>query len=346
MMTLVKRFSKLILQAIGQVDWLRDLWLAGARWVLCNVALTRRWRNFILWEMATYILGDDYCETVELFTGIRLTVGIEDNVSRSLLLCSPWADYIWEPQALRLALKLQIDNGITIVAGGHIGYDALHLAQALQITNGRVIAFEPFSESYKRFLRNQHDSMISNVTLERMALSNHSQSEVVLYVAGPRSSVDVATVSVEHQSERVRAVSLDDYIEERDINSVSLVFLDVEGSELKVLSGADRLLATCPTIILEINRPNIREQGLTPDDLYQFLFARNYSLYFIADDYFFDLHDYSRADIVLHPIWGDDPDFQARLTIFNVLAVREPQILDQPNIKIMVDQSLGRKGTL
>ncbi|MBI5715559.1 MAG: FkbM family methyltransferase [Chloroflexi bacterium] len=341
-MKVLKSFSKFALQAIGRVTWLRDLWLAGARWVLCNVALPRRWRNFVLWEMATYVLGDEYVETVNLFTGLRLTVGIDDNVSRSLLLCSPWRDYIWEPQTLRLALKIQPDSKITVVAGGHIGYDALHLAHALQRSGGRVIAFEPFSKSNQRFLQNQYASMIQNVTLERMALSDHSQSEVTLYMAGPGSSIDV-TVGADR--EIVPAVSLDEYVKKQDLDSVGLIFLDVEGSELKVLSGARSLLTSCPAIILEINRPNIRHLGFTPDDVYQFLFARNYSLYFIEDDYFFDLRDYYHAEVVLHPLWGDDPNFQSRLTIFNILAVRDPQILQQPGVKIMVHQPIGRKGT-
>ena len=49
-------------------------------------------------------------------------------MNRALLLCSNWKDYIWEPQTLRLAMCLQPQDGTTIVAGGHIGYDALHLA--------------------------------------------------------------------------------------------------------------------------------------------------------------------------------------------------------------------------
>ena len=340
----LKSFAKFVLQAIGRVTWLRDLWLAGARWALCSVTLPRRWRNFVLWEMATHILSHDYVETVNLFTGLRLTVGIEDSVSRSLLLCSWWRDYIWEPQTLRLALRLQ-SGGVTIVAGGHIGYDALHLARALQTMGGSVIAFEPLSKSYEQFLRNQQDSKIDNVTLERIALSDHSQAEVVLHVAGSSSSIDVARVSPDDRFERVRAVSLDDYAKEHSLESVELIFLDVEGSELKVLQGATSLLKCLPTIIMEINRPNIGDLGFTPDDVYQFLFARNYLLYFIVDDYFFDLRDYYHAEVVLYPLLGDDPNFQSRLTIFNILAVPDPQILQQSGIKILVNQPIGRKGT-
>lgn len=340
----LKSFAKFVLRSIGRLTWLRDLWLAGARWMLCNVTLPRRWRNFVLWEMATHILSYDYAESVNLFTGLRLTVGIEDSVSRSILLCSWWRDYIWEPQTLRLALMLQ-SGGVTIVAGGHIGYDALHLARALQTIGGRVIAFEPFSESYERFLRNQHDSNIYNVTLERIALSDHSRAEVVLHVASSNSSIDVAGVSPDERFEKVSAVSLDDYAKAHSLEMVELIFLDVEGSELKVLQGATSLLKFSPIIIMEINRPNIRDLGFTPDDVYQFLFAQNYLLYFIVDDYFFDLHDYYHAEVVLYPLFGDDPNFQSRLTIFNVLAVRDPRILRQSGIKIMVNQPIGYKGT-
>jgi FkbM family methyltransferase len=294
--------------------------------------------------MATHILGHNYAETVNLSTGLCLTVGIEDSVSRSILLCSWWRDYIWEPQTLRLALMLQ-SRGVTIVAGGHIGYDALHLAQALQMTGGRVIAFEPFSESCEQFLRNQRDSKIYNVILERLALSSHSHAEAVLHIAGSGSSIDVAGVSPADRIEVVQTVSLDDYAKMHSLESVELIFLDVEGSELKVLQGALSLLASSPTIIMEINRPNIRHLGFTPDDVYQFLFARNYSLYFIADDYFFDLRDYYHAEVVLYPLLGDDPHFQSRLTIFNILAVHDSRILSRSGINIMADQPVGCKGT-
>ena len=60
MRTRFASLTKFILCAIGRVGFLRDLWLAWARWTLCEWPLSRRWRNVIIWELATYILGYGY----------------------------------------------------------------------------------------------------------------------------------------------------------------------------------------------------------------------------------------------------------------------------------------------
>ena len=333
---------KEILRVIGRIGLLRETWLICSRYLLCNWDLPQRWRNMIVWELATYVFGYDYHTTVQLSTGLRFNVGIDDNVNRALLLCSPWKDYIWEPQTLRLALRLQPPDGTTIVAGGHIGYDALHLAQAMRGHGGRVVVFEPVAAQFERLLQNQELSHIENMVVERIAISDCNKAEVTLYLDGPRSSIDLSHDAVSGQRvEKVRAVSLDSYAAEHDLGKVSMLFLDVEGSELKVLSGAEEILSRQPDLILEVNRPNIRSLGLAPDDLYSFLFTRGYHLFWIVDDYFFTLRKFANTEIVLHPIRTYDPNFEARLTIFNMLATCRPETLVQEGIKVLWERPIG-----
>ena len=209
---------------------------------------------------------------------------------------------------------------------------------------GREIAFEPVARQYERLLQNQKLSMVENLTAEHLALSDRSEPEIILYVAGPRSSIDVSNGGSEGEVEKVRAVSLDDYVAESGLGQIAMLFLDVEGSELRVLSGAKQLLSSSPNLILEVNRPNIRDMGLTPDDLYQFLFDRGYSLFYIDDDHFFTLREFMKAEVVLYPVVSDNPAFQERLTIFNIIATCRPEILDQPGIRIMANAPIGGRG--
>jgi hypothetical protein len=57
------------------------------------------------------------------------------------------------------------------------------------------------------------------------------------------------------EAERIQAVSLDRFCQDRLIQDIDLVKIDVQGHELSVLKGAERLIATghLKTIFMELN---------------------------------------------------------------------------------------------
>ena len=75
--------------------------------------------------------------------------------------------------------------------------------------------------------------------------------------------------------------TVDDYCKENGIVKVDLVKIDTEGYELRVLKGATRLLQDSkPTLYIEVNDDNLREQGDSALAIIEFLSSLGYDRIF------------------------------------------------------------------
>jgi hypothetical protein len=71
---------------------------------------------------------------------------------------------------------------------------------------------------------------------------------------------------------RVSSVRLDDLVAKLSIDRVSVIKIDVEGSEPAVLEGANETLRRfAPTLIMEINPTTLASHGHSLQDLFRFL---------------------------------------------------------------------------
>lgn len=335
----MKNIIKLVLRMLGYVPFARWIWLNMIRWLFLHIYVSIRVRDFLMWDVATYILGLDFESPVQLPTGVCMMGGMGDQISRFILFYPDWEDYLWEPQTLRLALRLLPLNGRVFIAGAHIGYHALHLA--LKARDGHVFAFEPVQVLFTKLSENSRVAKLPSLTVEKMALSQKSAEAVTLSVAGMRSSIDVPLAE---GVETVKAVSLDDYAKACGTDRVELIFLDVEGSELNVLHGATNMLETLPDLILEVNRPGLYAQGQSPDFLYGFLKQKGYKVFFIEDDYFFTLRNYDPSVIELRPLFSGDKKFHPEMRSFNIFATCDPGKIDSLNVIVANTRPVGYEG--
>jgi FkbM family methyltransferase len=124
---------------------------------------------------------------------------------------------------------------------------------------------------------------LSNVTADHLALSDRAETLNLHRFA----NLGIGHTSISSQGREVSqvistvAVTLDAYVEQQGIREVSLVKLDVEGAELKVLRGATTLLqgSRPPMWILEINEETSGACGYCPKDLLDLLAHHGYSFY-------------------------------------------------------------------
>jgi len=78
-------------------------------------------------------------------------------------------------------------------------------------------------------------------------------------------------------------ITLDDYCDKHEIRAIDLIKIDIEGGELLVLKGAERLLTKvdAPVILLEIAQVLCEGFGYQAKDVWDFLMARGYTMYAI-----------------------------------------------------------------
>ena len=147
--------------------------------------------------------------------------------------------------------------GTTAVdAGANVGLLTIPLAQAVG-ESGRVLAFEPSGSTAGRLRENIRRNELANVTVVEAALGR-TAGEGRLELA-PDAAYNTLTALGTEGTVPVRIATLDAVWEEEGRPELSVLKIDVEGSELDVLRGATTVLRSCrPTVMVELAEPAAR----------------------------------------------------------------------------------------
>jgi FkbM family methyltransferase len=144
----------------------------------------------------------------------------------------------------RDGLSIRAEAGdVVIDGGGGWGDTALYFADAVG-PDGRVVCFEFVPENLELMRRNLE---LNPSLRERIDVVPHplwkSTGEVIEYLpAGGQSSL---FESGNGEPARAETASIDDVCDERGIEKVDFVKLDVEGAEPNALRGAERTIRRC-----------------------------------------------------------------------------------------------------
>lgn len=159
-----------------------------------------------------------------------------------------WTQGIFELPVCEAIARL-VGAGDTVVdVGANVGFMTSLLSKAVGKT-GHVLAFEPHPELYYRLRANVDrfaDARSGHVTPESVALADCEGENWLVFDSGlfARNSGEAGLKGTSftrgEEQVQVRTCRLDQYIDDR---VVTLLKLDVEGAELRVLLGAERALA-------------------------------------------------------------------------------------------------------
>jgi FkbM family methyltransferase len=164
-----------------------------------------------------------------------------------------------------------------IDAGANFGWYAIHFSRLVG-EGGRVIAFEPVPESYMELAANLELNECKNLDLRNMALGN-IDGAITMFVPEIHLGAGAASQFLDIGKKiEVPMLKLDDFLEKQGIDRVDFIKADIEGGELNLLRGAERLLSRChPSILIEISDIHCKRFGHTPQDVIQFLTTRGYT---------------------------------------------------------------------
>ena len=159
---------------------------------------------------------------------------------------------------------------------------------------GHVIAFEPQIDIAERLARDCRFFGFSNVRVEPAGVYS-SSTTLELSVPrghGPGASFNTPAVSTDAVSVPVRVVALDDYFaaEER----IALLKIDVEGAELEVFRGAERILKTFhPLLVFECENRHLREYRV--EDVFSYLGTFGYQGCFVCQGRLLPISEFDAA---------------------------------------------------
>lgn len=160
------------------------------------------------------------------------------------------------------------------------------LGAKLVAPNGRVHAFEPVSGTYKVLKENcTANDCLAVATLNNFGLGE-SEGAFTIFVPKQHGGASLRPSGIGPMDEiQCRVGTLDSYCQEQRISAVRFAKCDVEGAELGVLRGAQRLLSgdSRPIWLLELNRETSSRFGHEPQALLSHLAKFEYSFHRIVD---------------------------------------------------------------
>ena len=158
-------------------------------------------------------------------------------------------------------VKAFLRPGMNVVdIGAHHGFYTLLASRKTGLT-WRVVAFEPSQRERKKLLRHLWLNHCGNVVVRDCALGSEDGSAELFVVQGTETgcnSLRLPNVDQPVEALPVRIATLDGCLESLGINRVDFIKMDVEGGEIEVLKGAERLLARRPRPVIMCEVQDIR----------------------------------------------------------------------------------------
>lgn len=233
-------------------------------------------------------------------TGKELVKNVPVFFNKKMLIALPASTDIYltggksHNSEIRLARFLinSLNDGDTYLdIGAHYGYFTL-LASELVGATGLVYAFEPSSATYNIFEKNCLNNTLANICFAQKAVSDSKGS--ITFFEFPNLYSEYNSMNVDQFNEEawfakykpqkttVETLTIDGIVTENNFQP-SIIKIDVEGAEFKVISGATQYLQThAPVIVMEYltsDRHNSEHQKAA--DL---LRKYNYKSYLITAD--------------------------------------------------------------
>ncbi|MBE9127556.1 MULTISPECIES: FkbM family methyltransferase [unclassified Coleofasciculus] len=181
---------------------------------------------------------------------------------------------------------------IFIDVGANFGLHTLYAAKLVG-NQGHVFAFEPVLSNLKLLQKNVALSGVQQqVEIVSKALSNSSESFLTFYLPPEEVAVTASICPSDEniQTTKVANVRLDDYWSNINL-PVHLIKIDVEGAELEVLRGAEKLLKQWqPQLLIEVHGFALPNFNTSVDELREFLKALGYQERLLEGDQFHEEH--------------------------------------------------------
>lgn len=163
------------------------------------------------------------------------------------------------------------------------------------VRHGRVVAFEPQPDLARRLADVCRATGLDNVRVEAKAVYSHSGNQDLFLPAGHQPGASLQRAAVEAESFTtlsVPLVSLDDYFDAND--RIALLKIDVEGAELGVFKGAERILRQhAPLLVFECENRHLAPGSV--GDVFSYLAGLGYEGSFISGDQVLPISQFDAA---------------------------------------------------
>ena len=210
----------------------------------------------------------------------------------------------YEPSITRIISQIVKPGDICLDVGANIGWYTT-LLQKLVGKGGAVYAFEPVPNVFEKLRRNVNlNEPPANVTINNFALGNTEKIvELHIFANLPEGHHSIATFdNTEYETFPCPMITVDSYLSENQIGEVNFVKMDIEGAEMMMLEGADKLFNQ--------QRPPIWEIEMALDTTRGFNYLPNDLIKYMRQKADYEFYAIDEVNFGLYPIEGFSPEDQ------------------------------------
>ena len=200
-----------------------------------------------------------------------------DMISRMLSTGERYESHIFD---ICEVLLVPTDNVIDI--GANIGVHTITFASLVKL--GTVTAFEPSGVMFNLLQKNILDNGVKNAFVYKYAIEDKFGVNYISTEDFSKSEPNTGNQRITNNSsgENVMSFQLDYF----KFESVKLVKMDIQGSELRAINGMQSfILKNRPFIILEVEEFQLRQQKTSSEELLQRLFDLGFVVFRINSSY-------------------------------------------------------------
>lgn len=189
-----------------------------------------------------------------------------------------WHLYFGFKDEGRDVLFSKVAKGDTVIdVGANVGDTLMNFAKSVG-SDGLVYGFEPDKNNFERLTKNiSLNKSIQNMKAFNIGLGDE-EGEYLIKMnetepgnAGSKRIIG-ASKSDSPNEMKVTIKKLDDYMDQLKVSKIDFIKMDIEGFELKALTGAiDTINKYRPKLFLELHDVKLREQGSDGNQLLKFL---------------------------------------------------------------------------
>lgn len=175
----------------------------------------------------------------------------------------------FDQNALPQMLPYIKPDSIVLDIGANIGCYAYAFSKIAK----EVICFEPNKEAFDCLRYNI--GKIPGVHCYDYAISDiEDHYEVIV----PNDNIGMAYIELTNNPYNEGTTTIDNFIENSNIEDLSFIKIDVEGFELRVLNGAEKTINKFnPVMVIEINDHTLKRTNTTRQEIFQWLNDHGYT---------------------------------------------------------------------
>ena len=270
-------------------------------WLSDNICEDYDLHKEILYPLLDKVFSDGDLLTINTKSGLTLDYIYRSGLAKEILLRDEWISaYVWEPVTTMAIISILEDrHGSCLICGAYFGDQVVPAADALKKLSSasKVLAVEPNADQVDLLSKNLLANNLSSY-VEVVESFLWSEQFVNLRL-DEHDSLAAAVVSDEGSASK----TIESICHEFNVDDLSLIVLDIEGSELRALKGAESFLSrdseAAPEIIFEVNSRFVDWScGLANIEIVRYLESFGYSVFALRDGQSNRAHQLDRPELV------------------------------------------------